>query len=228
MTQSNIESLSEGIPTLPLDLSSLLTRVDLDAWGQSKQQQFVRDFFASASNVKLNTVGYGVCLVHRLGDESPVPPLTVRVGRLNHFDSVCLFSCLVSSDDFSPQDLASILSMSDSNHLRTTFEFQDASNRLDHPTKMVMDALYSFRKKKVYPRIGEGLSKRLVHFAASMNKTELADCIRRAKRPNEVVNGWSYSKVGLELGLVFSSSFFFFSSFFCSQYDRPVWAYSSW
>jgi uncharacterized protein YgiM (DUF1202 family) len=165
------------------------TRVAADGWGVAKQLQFLREFFAAGSPAKLLTIGYDEDFLNRLRDDAPAPPRLLRVCRLNHYDSVCLFSCLAASDKWSPQELASILAMEDTSH--RTFEFQD--DAVNDPTKMVRDALHSFRKKRVYHRIGDGLPKHIVHFAASMNDQELGDCIRWANRQSEADNESSTS-----------------------------------
>ncbi|KAG7359464.1 CHAT domain containing protein [Nitzschia inconspicua] len=171
------KSIRQANATRPLVIFD--TRVEADGWGQPKQMQFLLDLFGNGTKMKLITIGYDESFVHRLKEKTPVSPRTLRVGRLSHNDSVCLFACLASSDKLSPQELASTLSMSDPNQL--LYEFQDDNSALD-PIKMVTDALHNFRKKKVYHRIGEGLPKRIVHFAASMDETELAECIRWANR----------------------------------------------
>ncbi|KAL3921410.1 MAG: hypothetical protein SGILL_002760 [Bacillariaceae sp.] len=166
------------------------SRVESEGWAKSHKDQFLLEVLSSGSQTKLISIGYDETVINDHKKHAAFLPRSLQISRLNHHDSVCLFSSLMSSADYTPNQLADILSMR-SFQVAPAFTMDDGTGA--DSAKVVMDALADFRKNKVYQRIGAGLPKRIVHMASNMPREELSYCIRWASRSNEIFDTSSTS-----------------------------------
>jgi len=165
----------------PLVIVDLRTRT-------SDHLHLAQEILTNFSRCKMITIDHDDSIFSRLEKYCSLPARAIHIDRLNHFNSVCLFSCLVFSARFAPQLLASILSFGHPSSNYSTDRERSIIISDHHSKDTILDAILHYRQEKLYQQIGAGNPRRILQVAATTTDAELSDWITRLRRGTETTD----------------------------------------